>query len=221
METKQLTKIELEEIERQLSHPSGEKGIEIAALMHQSNIDMTRASIAALHIEDANVILEIGHGNCGHLNEVLSVAKELTYIGLEISKTMHIEAQKQLNEVTANAAIFKLYDGNVLPFKYNTVDRIMTVNTIYFWKNPKEFLLEVYRVLKPKGLFVIAFAHKDFMEKLPFVKTKFQLYSPKSIELLIKESPFKLKENQLKQEEVQSKSGEMVTRMYSVVVLEK
>ena len=58
---------ELQAIASQLKHPSGEKGIEMANMMHETNINMTKHSIQNLNISNENRILELGHGNAGHV----------------------------------------------------------------------------------------------------------------------------------------------------------
>lgn len=217
----QYTKTQFKEIESQLSHPKGEKGIEIANSMNQSNIGMTKSSIDVLGIKNGDVILEIGHGNCGHLNYLLNAGKELKYIGLEISKTMNIEAQKQLNEIGNKHVEFRLYSGEKIPFEKESIDKVMTVNTLYFWKNPKEFLIEISRVLKKGGTCIVTFAHKEFMKTLPFVNEKFKLYTPNDVEVLVKGTAMIVKKNHVKKEIVRSKSGVNVERSYSVSVLIK
>ena len=62
-----LTQDELKGIEKQLSNPEREFGIEIAKNMNESNIQMTIDSIKSLKLFKSDVLLEIGHGNCGHL----------------------------------------------------------------------------------------------------------------------------------------------------------
>ena len=61
------TEEEILELENQLSCPSGLNGIEIGTRMNTSNFEMTKKSIDALDLEDRNSVLELGHGNCGHL----------------------------------------------------------------------------------------------------------------------------------------------------------
>ena len=46
-----------------------------------------------LEFNNENSVLEIGHGNCGHLGELLSSAEGIKYFGLEISETMLKEAK--------------------------------------------------------------------------------------------------------------------------------
>ena len=216
-----LTKQELKAIEIQLSCPSGEKGVEMGHAMHEGNIGMTLATIDALCIDEKDVVLEIGHGNCGHLKQIFAVSKPARYIGLEISKTMHEEAQKQLSEVNDATIEFKLYAGDVLPLERESIDKIMTVNTVYFWKEPLCFFKEIARVLKKGGTCIVAFAEKSFMETLPFVNAKFSLYHINDIERLSEQAGMAGKETFSKKEIVKSKAGDFIERSYLLMILTK
>lgn len=213
---------ELKEIESQLSFPKGEKGIEMAKMMNETNIRMTLESILALELTNGDCIAELGHGNCDHLKTTLSYSENLYFYGLEISETMQKEAQsinkKWINEQKAE---FLLYDGENIPLKAESLTKIMTVNTLYFWKNPLALLNELYRVLKPKGRLVITFAKDEFMEKLPFVRNKFSLFSNQKVLDLIEPTNFNVVSIVDKEDSVKSKHGEMVERAFSVLILEK
>lgn len=218
----QLTIEQLKELEQQLSHPKGENGIALGAEMHRTNIGMTRAAIAALKITDENQILEIGHGSCNHLPEILNQANTIHYTGIEISETMHQVAKKNYPKLVENKkARFLLYNGLKLPFVKHSFDRMMTVNTIYFWKNPLEFLNEIHQVLKPNGICSIAIAHKRFMKELPFVQDKFRMFDEQDLINLAKESNFKTIDLTLHEGIVESKSGEIVNREFLIALLRK
>lgn len=219
---KDLTQEQLVELESQLSHPNGKFGLEVAENMHSTNIGMITSAVNALEISNSNKILEIGHGSCQHLPLILEQAESLEFYGLEISKTMKVEAERKnkayLNRQTIQ---FKLYDGETIPFPDDFFDRIMTVNTLYFWKKPFRFLEEVYRVIQPNGLLVIAFAQKEFMKQLPFVKQKFSLYNIQDLLDLVNKSSFRLVNIGENTENVIGNAGELVNRNYAVVVLKK
>ncbi len=213
---------ELLEIEKQLSYPEGESGLKIAENMNESNIQMTISTIDSLNIIDGNILLEIGHGNCGHLNKIFDQTKNIQYIGLEISDTMKNEAERRNQELIKEYDInFLLYDGIQLPFSNDSIDKIFTVNTLYFWKNPTHFLNEIYRVLRIGGQLVLTFAQKEFMKKLPFVKDKFYLYNNKDIINLTNTTNFQITEFIDKKDIVKSKSGDVVEREYTVVKMTK
>lgn len=212
---------DLKILAQNLANPQGEKGVEIGEMMNATNIGMTLESIKTLLIEDDEHILEIGHGNAGHLKSILNKAKDLTYTGIDISETMRKEAQN-LNTEFKDQADFILYEGRKLPFEDEVFDKIFTVNTVYFWENPVEFLSEIYRVLKNTGTFVLTFAQRDFMEKLPFTKFNFTLYNNDEMEELISESRFKRIKISEKEEEIKSKTrDELIKRNYTVLTIKK
>lgn len=211
---------ELAAIESQLSFPSGEAGKEMALAMNESNISMTRAAMEALKLKDNCCVLELGHGNCAHLCELVEKSPSLKFYGLEISETMKSEAERINQQFTkSDCASFHLYDGNEFPFQDNHFDRFFTVNSIYFWNDPLQTLTEIHRVLQNDGKAVIAFGQKKFMEQLPFVNSKFSLFDNDKISKLIDQSPFHLKGIQNFSEKVKSKSGDTVDRHFSIAVL--
>ena len=204
-----------------LAHPEGEKGIEIGEMMNATNIGMTLESIKALLIEDNEHILEIGHGNAGHVKSILNRAQNIKYTGIDISATMHNEARR-LNEAFRDQADFVLYNGEKLPFEDKTFDKIVTVNTVYFWKQPVDYLNEIYRVLKKTGTFVLTFGQRDFMEKLPFTQFDFTLYNTDEMEETVSGSYFSRMTVSEREEEVKSKTGEeTITRNYTILTIKK
>ncbi|RXM48803.1 class I SAM-dependent methyltransferase [Flavobacterium sp. YO12] len=213
---------ELQAIASQLKLPTGEKGIEMGNMMNETNINMTRHSIQNLNISNENKILELGHGNAGHVEFLFEQAENLKYYGLEMSELMFQEArQTNRNFVSQKQAFFSLYDGNKIPFENDFFDKIFTVNTIYFWQKPEELLAEIYRVLKPNGNFCLTFAEEDFMKQLPFTQFEFELYSTEKAQELIKKTPFKIVYTETQTEKVKSKTGELVDRAFTTIVLEK
>lgn len=213
---------ELQAIASQLKHPTGEKGIEMANMMHETNINMTYHSVQNLHIESGNTILELGHGNAGHVAFIFEQAENLKYYGLEMSELMFQEARQiNRNFVSQKQAFFSLYDGNIIPFQDSFFNKIFTVNTIYFWREPEKLLSEIYRVLQPKGVFCITFAEESFMKQLPFTKYEFELYSTEKVEKLIGKTTFKIINKETLTEKVKSKTGELVDRAFTTLVLEK
>lgn len=206
---------------RNLANPEGEKGIETGEMMNATNIGMTLESVQALLIEDNEHILEIGHGNAGHVKSILDRAQNIRYTGIDISQTMHQEALK-LNEAFKDQVDFVLYEGEKLPFEDKTFDKILTVNTVYFWKQPVDYLNEIYRVLKKSGTFVLTFGQRDFMEKLPFTRFGFTLYNTGEMEETVSKSYFNRMTISERQEEIKSKTGEeTITRNYTILTIKK
>ncbi|MEL7835171.1 class I SAM-dependent methyltransferase [Fodinibius sp. Rm-B-1B1-1] len=213
---------DLQELARQLRTPKGQEGIAMGQKMNETNIGMTLAAIDALDISNGDILLEIGHGNAGHVEKILSRAGDLRYFGLDISETMKREAQRINKKYINNQqASFHLYDGHRFPFSDVTFHKAMTVNTIYFWEKPSAILKEVYRVLQPQGYFSIGFAQKNFMKQLPFVEYGFKLYNTSEVRKLVEGKPFQISTVKDQTEEVTSKDGSLVERTFTIITLVK
>lgn len=216
-----MEKQDLKIVAQNLANPQGKKGIEIGEMMNDTNIGMTLESIQTLLIEDNEQILEIGHGNADHVKSILNKAANIQYTGIDISETMNQEA-KRLNKQFGDQVNFVLYEGKKLPFQDKTFDKIFTVNTVYFWEQPVDYLNEIYRVLKDNGTFVLTFGQRDFMEKLPFTRFGFTLYSNSEMEETIAKSPFKRMKISEREEQIKSKtSQETITRNYTILTIKK
>lgn len=216
------TQEELQRLATQLGCPSGSVGVDVGLNMEVSNMSMIKNTIQELHPQHLDHILELGFGNGAHIPSLLKQQKSITYKGLEISETMRTEAQK-INKswIQNQRASLHAYDGIHIPFQDNSFNKIFTVNTIYFWKNPAALIAELYRVLKKGGVLAITYAHKEFMLQLPFTKYGFTLYDTPKILRLIKNIPFKNIDICCYTEQVKSKIGTMVNRDYSLVLLQK
>lgn len=218
----ELTAQELEELQSQLSCPKGKRGVEVAHIMNESNKGMTLESLNRLNIMQHHSILELGHGNGGHLSQLLQMAKDIQYFGLEISSEMKKEAERINQDLSKKHTLnFKLYDGESIPASDNQFDRVVTVNTVYFWKDPQKLMSEIFRVLKVGGSFAIGYVQKHIMEELPFVLGKFELYDNQAMEALINQSPFVLSKIHNLTEQVKTKTGDLIDREFSVAVLTK
>ena len=215
---------DLKDVVDQFCCPQGEEGVVIESLFHNANSEVIKESIKALNLEDKNRVLELGHGNCSHLPFLMDQAAHLKYFGMEISDVMNEEALR-LNEkyVKKKDALFQIYDGVRVPYVHNIFDRILTVNTIYFWQNPLNYLKEMFRVLKQGGVFVLAFTNSDFIEELATVAKNniFVLYNKQKIEEMIAQTDFIVNSIEDKEVKTKNKDGKEVIVNYTVAVLRK
>ena len=110
-----------------------------------------------------------------------------------MSKTM-VEMAKEINHDLIEDGRVTLTEGIVseLPCYGDYFDKIFTVNTIYFWPQPRKDILEVYRVLKKGGTLAIGVRSKDAMENFPATKFGFNLYNIKDIEKLLIDAGFEI-----------------------------
>jgi len=79
-----------------------------------------------------------------------------------------------------------LGDRKSLPYPDNSFSKIVTSNTIYFWDEPKVYLTEILRVLRPAGQLYIGLRAKEDMDVLELDTEVFTTYSTQDVtELLV------------------------------------
>lgn len=219
---KEWSEEELKEVARQLGNPDGANGVKTGERMNLSNANMINRGVESLDIKTGETVLEIGPGNGSHVGSIIDVADKVIYYGIDISETMILEANK-LNEglVINGQVIFALSDGNKLDFQDGFFDKIFTVNTVYFWRDPVAYAKEIFRVLKPGGVFGLVFSDKSFMEQLPFTKFGFQLYDKNLAKKLLQQAGFSVNETIEETETTQSNLGEFVDRPIVIMLATK
>lgn len=109
--------------------------------------------IVALH-EPQN-ILDIATGT-GDLAISLTKTTAIEIIGLDISEGMLDVGRQKISQRKLDSKIKMMVgDSENLPFDDNTFDAITVAFGVRNFENLEKGLAEIYRVLKPKGVFVI------------------------------------------------------------------
>ncbi|MGH1334575.1 MAG: class I SAM-dependent methyltransferase [Aureispira sp.] len=216
----QFTEEQLRAIEQQLRCPSGDMGIEVGQRMNNSNKAMIDSTIDSLQLQAKEVVLELGHGNGQHIHQLLEKATPLHYYGLDISTTMHEQALL-INQplMEKHALDFQLYDGVQLPLEDNSIDKIMTVNTIYFWTQPEQLMQEIGRVLRPNGRAIITFAHKSYMEAAATVGELFTIVDRADIQRLVAPTNLEIVEFVDLQDQTTNSLTQLVKRDFCLAIL--
>jgi len=186
------TTLSSKELAKHLRQPDGETGIQVGVQMNKSNKHICLNSYKLLNPEDENHILEIGMGNGFFIKDLLTMAANLKYTGVDFSATMIKEAQLLNKELLAKEKVFlKKASIEKLPFKDNVFDSITTTNTLYFWPQPTKNIKELLRVLKPNGKLLIAYRSKNCMDQLELAKHGFEKYENHDVETLLSNAGFK------------------------------
>ena len=83
-----LAQLPAAEIAAQLARPTGETGVAVADYMNQINARLTNAAYQLLRLPPDGRVLEIGFGNGKLIGDLLGMAPDLTYAGVDVSDTM-------------------------------------------------------------------------------------------------------------------------------------
>ena len=207
---------------QQLRKPSGEFAEKVAESMNENNKFMTLHSIELLDIRNGEKILEIGPGNGKYAEIVVRKANDVTYVGIDYSPDM-IKIATDMNAHLLESAELSFQEGlaESLPMEDQSVDKIFTVNTVYFMEDPAVCFGEMKRVLKPGGVGCITFAAKSSMQNLPFVHYGFTMYEAEEVAEIIKKSGLFVEDIIIQKEELRQVEEISVQREIIFILAKK
>ena len=102
-------------------------------------------------------IAELGCGGGRNIRALLRKYPVATVTALDYSK-ISVEKARSVNRKGLQAGRCRIIQGDVshLPFENSAFDLVTAFETVYFWPGPTESFREVYRTLRPGGIFLIA-----------------------------------------------------------------
>jgi arsenite methyltransferase len=174
-------------LSRQLSHPSGPGGKVVARLMNRGNRTLNDRVIARLDVKWGDRVLDLGFG--GGLTFAPMWERGATVVAIDRAEDMVAAARARFADAVA-AGRLELHAGDVamLPLADGAVDRVLTVNTVYFWSDLAAAFREVRRVLAPGGRLVVAIRDRAVMRRLD--PTVFTLRSPDDLAAALRDAGF-------------------------------
>ena len=104
-----------------------------------------------------NEIAELGCGGGRNIRALLRKYPAATVTALDYSK-ISVEKARSVNRKGLQAGRCRIIQGDVshLPFENSAFELVTAFETVYFWPGPTESFREVYRTLRPGGIFLIA-----------------------------------------------------------------
>ena len=154
-----------------------------------ANLNSLVKQIMAPEINDK--ILEIGFGPGKLIREMAKTTTEGIIEGIDLSDTMLNQASK-VNKQYISTGIVKLQKGECtnLPYDNESFDKLCSVNTLYFLRDPDKCFQEMFRVLKHGGKIVIGFRDDIQMKDLNLNRDIFNVYSLDEVVDLLTNSGF-------------------------------
>lgn len=145
-------------LDEQYRTPRGLSGMLIGQDMLRQHRPENRWTLSLLDVKPTDHILEIGSGP-GLLLHLTSRQLHGGQVwGLDLSRSM-VRLACLHNWPAVLQGKVRLRAGNAahLPFGKERFDTVVSVHSIYFWKDPLQVLQETLRVLKPGGKLVLTF----------------------------------------------------------------
>ena len=149
-----------------------------------------RLALRLLDVQPGQCVLEVGFGGGGMLRGLLaSGAAEV--VGADISEAMLARAMLRFSR-EVGAGRLRLLQAPVdrLPLGSASIDRAVSVASLYFWPDPAVAFAELARVIRPGGSLVLVFEPADELRKWPGHRHGFRLFEREQVEALVEASGF-------------------------------
>ena len=136
--------------------PEGTEGEKMLERMNQSHYEVTGWALSYWEIQEDDRVLDIGCGGGATLHRMAEKVTSGHVTGVDYSD-VSVETSRRNNEKNISSGKLDVLEGSVenLPFADDSFDKIITVESFYFWPDPQENLKEVRRVLKKGGTFLL------------------------------------------------------------------
>jgi arsenite methyltransferase len=167
-------------IAKQLSNPTGFFGYVMGSLMNWHNAKLNAFAVQRLELNASDRVLEIGFGGGVALRRLIPIASFVA--GVDRSEDAVKVAQSRFaTPSSAGRVDFRVGSVDKLPFDSHSFDKVITVNTVYFWTSLESGCQEIRRVLSPGGRAVIGFVPKLRMDRMNMPKDIFTTRSPEEL----------------------------------------
>lgn len=140
---------------------------------------MNRLALERLALAPGERFLEVGFGGGALLRAAVGQGANVS--GVDVSKAMVRRAKGQDTHLASAEA---------LPFGDAAFDKAASLNSLYFWPDPKASLVELARVLKPDGKLLLAFEPPEELRKWPGSRFGFRMFEVAEVRALMEGAGF-------------------------------
>lgn len=142
--------------------PQGFLGRMMAVMMNRGHAQLAEWGFSHLSSCTYKKALDIGCGGGANVNVLLSKAPDARVCGIDYSPVC-VDQSSKTNRAAIAANRCRILQASAadLPFPASAFDVVTAFETVYFWPDLPSCFQQVYRVLKPNGIFLICNEDSD------------------------------------------------------------
>ena len=143
------------------ARPYGRLGRITLRMMNLTHTPMAKWNLSLINFKPGWTILDVGCGGGKNISRMLRLSQESTVYGIDYSEESVAMSIKKNQKYIGKRCFIE--HGNVIqmPFENSKFDLVTAYETVYFWPNLPKAFSEVYRVLKPEGIFTFSYGEES------------------------------------------------------------
>ncbi len=179
-------------IGRQSSRPHGLVGRLLGHVMAIETASLNSQALELLALQPSDRLLEVGFGHGRTIQLAAAQVPKGFVAGVDVSEDMvRMANSRRLNLANKSQVELMVGDSRWLPYADASFNKVLSVHTIYFWKEPIKDLGEMFRVLRPGGRLVLGFrAPSGKGSVCDFPDTVYSFYSVNEVSTLLESAGF-------------------------------
>jgi ubiquinone/menaquinone biosynthesis C-methylase UbiE len=161
-------------------------------IMERESAAENERALELLGLHPADRFLEIGFGHGRTLRRAADLIRTGLIAGVDVSSTAVAAAAHKLGALIREGRVeVRQADSCRLPYAEATFDAVLAMHTLYFWNDPTTHLLEIHRVLRPDGRFVLGFRRaEDATVVANFPEAVYRFYPVQQVCILLEQTGF-------------------------------
>ena len=177
---------------RQLSNPTGIVGkFVLGPLWNKRNAQLNEVAFARLELKKDDRVLDIGFGGGYLLERMATVVTNGFLAGVDVSETMVSLCERRYKPlVEAGRLEVKCAAAELIPYPSGHFSKVCTVNSLFYWKDTRQAMSELCRVLEKGGRLVVCLTCKKCLENRSFARHGIILYEDNEVCRIMGEAGF-------------------------------
>lgn len=168
----------------QLRKPSGRFGRWVMTRgLNDGNAELIGSTLEALALRGSDSFLDVGFGGGLSLWRAADLTQGALW-GIDFSPDMVAAGHRSMGTLIARGRLNLLTaDVAALPLRDGAIDAVCTTNTIYFWPDLHAALVELRRVVAPKGRIAFGYTGRAKMQRFnDITQHGFRMFEPAELE---------------------------------------
>lgn len=177
----------------QLSNPTGIIGkFVLGPLWNKRNARLNEVTFDQLELKEDDRVLDIGFGGGYLLDRIIPQVKRGLAAGIDISAMMveNCRARYQ-EEIKAGRVDIQWGRVEMLPYLDGYFTKVSSVNSLFYWRDARQGVSEIYRILAVEGKVVLTYTCRKDLEKKGFGQYGVKTYAEEEVQQMLIKAGFR------------------------------